>query len=285
MEQIHKKYNAIIAGAVLAVTFLVYLYTVAPTVAFWDCGEYIGASHSLGIPHPPGNPLYVLIGRVFSIIFFFFNQVAFRINLISVFAGAFTAMFVYLIIVRAMIAFIGMPDNKWKQITIYLSGVVGALYCAFGYTFWFSAVEASVYIPSMFMVAINTWIAIVWAQSKDPDRDRYLILFAYLAFLGIAIHMMSMLSLIPVFLFVALTDQEKLKDWRFWLVSLAMGSVIYNMAWFLWLAPLAVVVTLIMSYVEKGAKKNGDCYSGLLFLQYLDTLFMHIFQLDLQHSQ
>ncbi len=256
MEQEHRKHTLLFGFLVFGLTFLTYLITVAPTVAFWDCGEYIGASHSLAIPHPPGNPLYVLLGRVFSILFFFFNQVAYRINLISIFAASFTSLFIYLIIVRAMVSWMGTPQEQWERTTIYLSGVVGAFFCAFGYTFWFSSVEASVYIPSMLVVVLCTWLAVVWAQSKDPSRDRLLILFAYVAFLGIGIHMMSMLALIPVFLFVLISDQTKLKDWRLWISCLAMGAVIYNVALFFWLGPITIVITMIMSLMEKKAKKQ-----------------------------
>lgn len=249
MEETHKKYNMTFALFVLFITLITYLSTVAPTVAFWDCGEYIGASHSLAIPHPPGNPLYVMIGRVFSIIFFFFNQVAYRVNLISVFSASLTAMFIYLIIVRAMVSWMGIPDVRWKRITVYLSGIVGAFFCAFGYTFWFSSVEASVYIPSMLVVALCAWLAIVWSQSKDPDRDRILILFAYVAFLGIAIHMMSMLALVPVFLYVLITDANKLKDWRLLVTCMLMGTVIYQVSWFFILGPLTVLITLVVSFM------------------------------------
>lgn len=256
MEQTHKKYNKIFALFVLFTTMVTYLSTVAPTVAFWDCGEYIGASHSLAIPHPPGNPLYVMIGRVFSITFFFFSQVAYRINLISVFAASLTAMFIYLIIVRTMTSWMGIPDTRWERIIIYLSGIVGAFFCAFGYTFWFSSVEASVYIPSMFVVVLCTWLAIVWSQSKDPDRDRILILFAYVAFLGIAIHMMSMLALVPVFLYVLISDESKLKDWRLLLTCLLMGTVIYQVSWFFLLGPLTVLVTFIISFMGSKIEKK-----------------------------
>ncbi len=256
MENAHKKNNMIFALFVLFFTMITYLCTVAPTVAFWDCGEYIGASHSLAIPHPPGNPLYVMIGRVFSIIFFFFNQVAYRVNLISILSASFTAMLIYLIVVRAMISWMGIPDARWKRVTVYLSGIVGAFFCAFGYTFWFSSVEASVYIPSMFVVALCTWVAIVWSQSKDPDRDRILILFAYIAFLGIAIHMMSMLALIPVFLFILISDESKLKDWRLWITCLAMGTVIYQVSWFFLLGPLTVVLTLVISLMGNKIEKK-----------------------------
>ncbi|MFP4416306.1 MAG: protein O-mannosyl-transferase family [Chitinispirillaceae bacterium] len=250
MEQTHKKLNTLFALVVLLVSFTAYIFTVSPTVAFWDCGEYIGAAHSLGIPHPPGNPLYVLLGRVFSMIFFFFEQVAFRVNIISVVSSAVTAMLIYLIIVRTMVSFIGIPDNRWKRLTVYVSGVTGALFAAFSYTFWFNAVEASVYNPSMMIIALCTWLALVWYQRTDSERDRVLLLFSYLAFLGIGIHMFSMIALVPVFLFVMLVDREKLYDWRLWLTALLMGTVIYQVSWFFFVGPIVTLVTLIMSLME-----------------------------------
>ncbi|MFC1476610.1 protein O-mannosyl-transferase family [Fibrobacterota bacterium] len=269
MEQTHNKYNRIIAWGVLLFTFATYLTTVAPTVAFWDCGEYIGASHSLGVPHPPGNPLYVLIGRVFSMTFFFFKQVAYRINLISILSASFASMLIYLIIVRAMVSWMGIPDTTWKRITVYIAGVVGALYVAFGYTFWFSSVEASVYIPSMLVVVLCTWLSLVWYQSKSPDRDRILILIAYIAFIGISIHMMAMFALIPIGLFVMITDENKGKDWRFWVVTFAMLAVVYHVSLFLWLGPLTVVATFMMSFIEKSAIKKWRLYFWIAFFALL----------------
>lgn len=265
MEQEHTKYNRMIALGVLLFTCTIYLTTVAPTVAFWDCGEYIGASHSLGVPHPPGNPLYVLLGRVFSMTFFFFKQVAYRVNLISVFSASLSAMLIYLIVVRAMISWMGIPDTTWKRITVYISGVVGALFAVFNYTFWFSSVEASVYVPSMLVVVLCTWLSLVWYQSKNPDRDRLLILIAYIAFLGISIHMMAMFALIPVGLFIMFTDTNKGKDWRFWAVALAMLAVIYHVSLFLWLGPATVVVTFVMSFIEKSAIKKWRLYFWIAF--------------------
>ncbi|MBD3393505.1 MAG: DUF2723 domain-containing protein [Chitinivibrionales bacterium] len=250
METTHRKYNAIVGAFVFLAVLLVYMLTVAPTVSFWDCGEYIGASHSLGVPHPPGNPLYVLLGRVASILFFFSKQVAFRVNLISVFSGAFASLLIYLIIVRVMVSWIGIPDTNWKRVIVYLAGVIGAFFCAFGYTFWFSAVEASVYIPSMLVIVLCTWLALVWSQSKDPDRDRLLLLLSYFAFLGIGIHMMSMLALVPVFAFVVMTDRSKLTDWRLWVTVLLMGSVMYHVSMFLWMGPLVTILTLVFSLMQ-----------------------------------
>ncbi len=88
----YQKLNNFTAAAVFLFVLGVFYSTMAPTVSFWDCGEYIASSYTLGIPHPPGNPLYVLLGRVFTMIFSWTDQVAFRVNLMSIFAGALTAL-------------------------------------------------------------------------------------------------------------------------------------------------------------------------------------------------
>lgn len=267
MEERHKKRNMIIAVSVAIFVLLIYLSTVAPTVSFWDCGEYIGASHSLGVPHPPGNPLYVLLGRAFSILFGFFDQVAFRVNLISVFAGALTAMFIYLSTVRIMISWMGVPDTSWKRITVYLSGIVAALFTAFGYTFWFSAVEASVYVPTMLFISLCTWLVLVWAQCPDEDRDRYLILIAYLVFLSIGVHMMGMLAMAPVGLFVFLHDKDKIRDWRLWFIGIMMASVIWQPSMFLVFGPLLAIMAGIYAFFRfKDARYINAFLFGAVFL-------------------
>ncbi|MBD3239442.1 MAG: DUF2723 domain-containing protein [Chitinivibrionales bacterium] len=246
----HERYNRWIGALVFAIALVVYLMTVAPTVAFWDCGEYIGAAHSLGIPHPPGNPLYVMAGRVFSVLLPFFEQVAYRVNLISVLSAAFTVLFLYLIIVRVVVGWLGTPDTMWKRATVYVGGVVGALFAGFGSTFWFSAVEAETNVVSMVFVVVGTWLALKWAQSKDPKRDRLLILVSYLVFLGIGVHMMSMLAIVPVGLFVLLVDKEKATDWRLWAASILLFSVMYSMSLFLFAAPLLILMAAVYAFMN-----------------------------------
>ncbi len=247
----YQKLNNFTAAAVFLFVLGVFYSTMAPTVSFWDCGEYIASSYTLGIPHPPGNPLYVLLGRVFTMIFSWTDQVAFRVNLMSIFAGALTALTLFKIVTRSIRSMIGEVDTAWKGTIGLIASTTGALFGVFNYTVWFSAVEASVYIPAVLMVVLNVYVALVWAQSKDENRDKYLLLFAYLAFLGIGIHMMSMFALFPVFLFIILTDTSKLKDWRLWAVALLMGSVIYSMGAFIFIAPFLFVLTAVYAFMPR----------------------------------
>ena len=251
---------------VFLISLGVYLTTVAPTVAFWDCGEYIGASHSLGIPHPPGNPLFVLMMRVSSMFFGFFEDVGYRMNFAVAISSALTAMFIYLIIVEAAKLFIGVPDTTQKRVALYGGGIVGGLFAAFGYTFWFSAVEMSVYNISMLDIAICTWLVLRWAQSKSPDRDKLLILVAFLGFLGIGLHMFTMIIFPPAFLFMVLWDEKKRRDLRLWATGIMMAAVIYSLSAFMLLGAITLVVTLAMSMTSKDHKYEWRfCFFLALF--------------------
>jgi tetratricopeptide (TPR) repeat protein len=250
MEKTHRKLNTIFALFVLGVTLATYVAIVAPTVSFWDCGEYAASCHGLEIPHPPGNPLYIMIGRTVSMSLFFVNDFAYRLNLITVVMDAFIVMFIYLIIVRVLTGFMGIPDTRWKQMTIYVGAIMGALFAAYGRTMLFDSVEAEVNGPQLLPIAINMWLGLVWAQSKDPKRDRFLLLITYLAFLGIGIHMYSMTVLAPMFLFVVLVDKQKLRDWRLWATAAACGVVMYDIPLFIWCGTGAVVVMGIVALIS-----------------------------------
>jgi hypothetical protein len=266
---LHARLNSIFALGVLLISWIAYVITVAPTVCFWDCGEYVASGASLAIPHPPGNPLFVMLARVVTIFLFFINDVGLRLNLVSTVSSAVMAMFIYLTVVRAFVGWIGVPDTGWKRIVVYVGGIVGGLFAAFGNTVWFSSVEAEVNSPLMVPIALCTWLALVWAQSKDEKRDRLLVVITYLSYLGIGIHMYCMITLGPLFLYVVLIDPEKRKDWRFWVTGLLMGVVMYDISWFIITGSIAAAASLLMSFIEaKNRRKWQLCFfialSGLL---------------------
>lgn len=266
MEQIHDRYNRIFALVVFAIAATVFFFTMAPTVAFWDCGEYIAAGASLGVPHPPGNILFMAMLRVASLLFSFFQDIGYRMNFLVLLFSAATASVIYFIAVRVSILFVGTPDTTAKRITVYTGGIVAGLFAAFGSTFWFSAVEASEANPSMFFIATSTLLALIWSQSKDQNRDRLLVLLSYVSFLGIGVHMYSMIVLPPIFFFVILTDPEKRGDWRLWITACLIGLIIKDMILFLYIAPIVVVVTLTMSTVTgPNQKKWRFCFWMSLF--------------------
>ena len=149
---IDKKYlgwNRILAGVTFLFSFMVYFSTMAPTVSFWDCGEFIATSYRLGIPHPPGSPLFLIIGRLFSMLPTS-SDIAFRVNLISPIISALAVMLLYLIIVKVVIHWRKSVNNINDVIVVFGGALVGALTFAFTDSHWFNAVEAEVYAMSTF---------------------------------------------------------------------------------------------------------------------------------------
>ena len=189
------KTNRIVAALLWVVSFIVYAITVAPTVSYWDCGEFIACSYGLAVPHPPGAPLFLLIGRVFSMIPFV-SDIGLRVNYISVLSSAFTVMFLYLSIVRLVREWKGGLKDASDWQTAIFSGALGSLTFAFTHSFWFNAVEAEIYAMSMFFTALIVWLILVWAEKSDePGNERYLLMIAYAVGLAIGIHLLIVLAL------------------------------------------------------------------------------------------
>lgn len=197
-----KSFNRLMALFVFLVSFVTYFRTIAPTVSFWDCGEFIACSYILGIPHPPGAPLYLLIGRLFSMIPWT-TDIALRVNIISSLTSALTVMLTYLIIVRLIQIWRGAAKTLEEQVIRYASGIIGALAFAFTDTFWFNAVEAEVYAISMFFTAIVVWLVLIWYEkADDPTSDRYLLLILYCVGLAIGVHLLNVLTLPAIALII-----------------------------------------------------------------------------------
>jgi hypothetical protein len=197
-----KRIRRSLAFGVFLVSFLVYLRTLAPTTSFWDCGEFITCSYLLGVPHPPGAPLYLLIGRLFSMIPFA-SDIGYRVNLFSALASGLTIALTFLTIVRFIQIWRGRPTSAEDRWLVYGSAVVGALSFAFTDTFWFNAVEAEVYAISMLFTVAVVYLALLWWEKADqPIADRYLLLIAYLFGLAIGVHLLNILAFPAIFLMV-----------------------------------------------------------------------------------
>jgi tetratricopeptide (TPR) repeat protein len=230
---------AALGGLVLLITSGVYFATVARTVPFWDCGEFIACSHILGIPHPPGTPLFVILGRVFAILPFV-SDPSHRINLFSSLSSAAAATVAYFVLARIITWWYSdnYPDPTlgWGQrLSIYAGSVCGALMFAFASTNWSNSVEAEVYGLSMFLMMSLVWLALIWSSKREePGSDRYLVLIAFIAFLSIGVHMTVFIAMPPIFLFVILMSPRLRKDWRFWLTGAALFLVTGTLATFMW---------------------------------------------------
>lgn len=223
--------------AVFIVSLFVLLLTMQPTVSFWDCGEFIASSYGMQVPHPPGTPFFLMLGRLFSMIPLAEN-VGLRINMLSVLSSAFTILFLYLIAVKVIENFKGKKyESTLDAMFTYLAAAIGALSFCFSETFWFNAVEAEVYAASTFMIAFITWLMILWNERADePDNEKYLIMIAYLMGLSTGIHLMSLLAMVPVFMTVwfrkYITDEEQLRKTAiYFAINALVGLVVAIFIW------------------------------------------------------
>src|SRR4051812_11781845 len=210
------------ALTVMLVTLVLYLITLAPSTAMWDTSEYIAAAYTLGLPHPPGNPLFVIIGRVFSILPIA-STIAIRINILAAICSAVSAGMWFLVTERVLV---GWFPKLWQRV---LGGVVGAVIGATAFTVWNqSVVNEKVYTVSLVGIAIISWLMIRW--SDDPDgrkADRILVLVAYLCGLGYANHMAGMLAAPAVGLAVLIRRPKTIFRWQ--LLAACIGAIILGL--------------------------------------------------------
>ncbi len=193
--QSFNKQNTIVGWSIFFIAFIVYWLTMEPTASFWDCGEFIAASYKLQVPHPPGAPLFLLIGRLFSFLSFGdVSKVAYWINFSSVLAGALTAALLYWSIVLLARKSFSKPDEN--RFGIFGAGIVGALTYTFCDSAWFSAVEAEVYSMSSFFTAFVFWAMLRWETIDDDAKaNRWLIFIFYMMGLSIGVHLLNLVTI------------------------------------------------------------------------------------------
>jgi hypothetical protein len=249
--------NALIGGFVLLFSFIVYRLTLAPTISFWDCGEFLACSTILGIPHPPGSPLFIVLGRIFSILPLA-SDITYRINLISILSSAFNVLFGYLIVVRIIRFWYQDTDfTGWKRIITYLGGVTGAFFMAFGATNWSNAVEAEVYGLAMMIMNIIFWLALQYYEQRGTTKaDRIVMLATYLAMLAVALHLTTFLVMPIAAIFFILKKDAPSRAWiaicLFFVAELASIILLSNgrggLPAFILLTLIFLTVVAIMVY-------------------------------------
>ncbi len=193
-----KTINRYIAAGVFLLALGLYVSTAQPTVAYWDCAEYAATAPALEVPHPRGAPLFTLVGRIAAMVPLFASP-AFRYNLISSLASALTILLLYLIGVRVISRWKGFPGNLTSSLVVFGSAVIGALTYAVSDTFWFDAVESSLFATSMLFTSLVVWLALVWFEKAGKGGSQeYLLLIAYILGLSIGIHQLCLLSYFAV---------------------------------------------------------------------------------------
>ena len=198
-------WNRLTAVIVFAISAVTYLLTIEPTASFWDCGEFIASSYKLEVGHPPGNPVFQLFARFFTM-FTDNMHAAVAVNAMSAICSALTIFFLYLTIVFLAKRIIKPSEDGTytlgKAITIFGSGAVGALAYTFSDTFWFSAVEGEVYAMSSLVTALVFWAMTKWYEQADsPYANRWIVLISFIMGLSIGIHLLNLLA-IPALVFL-----------------------------------------------------------------------------------
>lgn len=255
-------YNRLCALFALVVSAVTYLLTIEPTASFWDCGEFIASSYKLEVGHPPGNPVFQLIGRFFTM-FTDGAHAAVAINVMSALCSALTIFFLYLTIVFFVKRLIKVGSNGEysiaQAIVIFGSGLVGALAYCFSDTFWFSAVEGEVYAMSSLFTALVFWCMTKWYEKADePHANRWIVLICLLMGLSVGVHLLNLLT-IPCLVFMFYYRKREQGKYSFWqLVGIfALSCVI-----------LAVILFLIIPYLPKIAAYVDLFFVNVLGLPY-----------------
>ena len=199
-----KKWNTILGWVTFAIALITYTLTLEPTVSYWDCGEYISTAVKLEVGHPPGAPLFQMLGAFFAMFTTDMSQVAKMVNFMSALASAFTILFLFWTITHLAKKISAKTEEPTisNSIAIFGSGFVGALAYTFSDSFWFSAVEGEVYAMSSFLMALLFWLGLRWEDEMDkPKGHKWLLLISFVVGLSFGVHILSLL-VIPSIVFI-----------------------------------------------------------------------------------
>ncbi len=230
---ITKRYNLInnIGGwFVFLIALATYWLTLEPTASYWDCGEFIIQADKLEVGHPPGNPIFMLVGRFFVNFAPDPTYIPLMVNAMSGFLSALTILLLFWTISHLVRRLIVADDYEgelpvYKYVVIMGSALVGSLAYTWSDTFWFSAVEGEVYAFSSFCTALVFWLILKWENRYDqPHADRYLILIAYIIGVSVAVHLLNLLCIPAIVLVFA---YRKYKDMN---VKKSLGALLVSFA-------------------------------------------------------
>lgn len=241
--------QVLIAAGVFVLTLAVYAATLNSTTPFWDSGEFITTSHIVGVPHQPGTPLYVLMGRVFDVILSGQPDItqpslrtAWAVNFMSAFFSALAVTFVYLLVWE--LARRADPDSGWLA---HAGGVVGALFLAFSETFWANAIEAEVYGLAAFVLALLAWLAVRWYDHRTQEGSNLLLLLMiYVLGLGVGFHLGSLLVYPGIFVLMLVAARRRLPLLDLLLMSSGLGLFLLSTTKLL---PDPALVVLLVGYL------------------------------------
>lgn len=261
--------NNLIGWVVFLVAAAVYILTAEAGGSLWDCGEFVSSCFKVQIPHPPGAPLFVIIGRVFIVLFGDNPLTAAKaVNIMSALASAFTILFLFWTITHFARKIMGikttdtLTTGQW--ISVMGAGVVGALAYTFSDSFWFSAVEGEVYALSSFFTAIVFWAILKWENHADEaDADKWIVFIFFMMGLSIGVHLLNLLTIPAIVMVYYFRKQDSFNYAviRKWFIRIiGIGGV------------LAFIGALVMANAEVNPERGVEMDSTLGGLMILGTL-------------
>ena len=255
----YKRLNTIIGWLVFAVAAVTYCMTIEPTASFWDCPEFITTGYKMEVGHPPGAPIFMLTANLFSQFTSDPGKVAMMVNTMSALLSALCILFLFwsiTMLVKKLVAGTKDPD-MWQMITIFGSGIVGALAYTWSDTFWFSAVEGEVYAYSSFCTAVTFWLILKWEENADqPHSARWLVLIAYLIGVSVGVHLLNLLCITAIVLVYYFKKADN-PNWKGGLLTFCLSGVI---------------IALVLYGIVPGIVKVGGWFE-LLFVNGLGLPF------------
>ena len=223
------KYNRILGISTGILSFVVFALTVEPTASYWDCAEYISTSAKLQIGHPPGAPLFQMLGAIFSIFALELNQIAYAVNMMSVLSSALTIVFLFWSISLIGKEILGLTNSlkKDQAIKVFGSSFLGSTSFTFTDSFWFNAVEAEVYAMATLILAILFWLGLKWVDDFQNQRaDKWLVLISFVVGLSFGVHFMGLLAIPSIGLLYYFKKYKKFNIKSFLIANIISVSIL-----------------------------------------------------------
>lgn len=241
----YKLINNITGWLIFAVALIVYTLTLEPTASFWDCGEFISGCFKLQVVHPPGAPLFLLLGRIFTLFASEPSKVAFMVNFMSGLSTALAVLFIFWITTHLAKRIIAPKETGLAEIIAIMGvGIVAGLAATFSDTLWFSAVEGEVYALSTFFIAIVFWAMLKWESHEDEaTRDKWIILIAFLLGLSVGVHLMSLLA-VPAMALIYYFKKYTF-SWKGVILALVTGFVALS---FVYVGVVSIFINIIATF-------------------------------------
>ncbi|WP_338841344.1 DUF2723 domain-containing protein [Flavobacterium ginsenosidimutans] len=267
------KWNTVIGWFAFAIALITYTLTVEPTMSFWDCGEYIATAAKLEVGHPPGAPLFQMMGAFFAMFAIDAQHVAVMVNMMSVFSSAFTILFLFwsssMILKKIVARFAEIDQNN--SIVILGSSFVGALAYTFSDSFWFNAVEAEVYAMASLLIALLFWLGLRWEQDMDkPKGNKWLLIISLVVGLSFGVHFMALLTIPSIGFLYYFKHYEKVTIKNFLIANVVVIGILLFI--FKLLLPLTMAFfgkTEIFMVNSMGLPFNsGTIFVALLFIAF-----------------